>query len=69
MTSPETVADLRALITSQQDTIEKLITTVELHQRQLDALWRRVQDLEGVPFPDREPPELWKPGQGRPIRQ
>jgi len=57
MTSPDSEADLRAAITRQQDTIEKLIATVELHQRQLDALWRRVQDLEGVPFPDQEPPE------------
>jgi uncharacterized coiled-coil protein SlyX len=57
MTTPGTEADLRAVIARQQDTIEKLIATVELHQRQLDALWRRVQDLEGVPFPDQEPPE------------
>jgi uncharacterized coiled-coil protein SlyX len=57
MTSADTEAGLRAAITHQQDTIEKLIATVELHQRQLDALWRRVQDLEGVPFPDQEPPE------------
>jgi uncharacterized coiled-coil protein SlyX len=57
MASLGTDADLRAVVTRQQDTIEKLIATVELHQRQLDALWRRVQDLEGVPFPDQEPPE------------
>ena len=57
MTSPSVEDELRAAITRQQDTIEKLIATAELHQRQLDALWRRVQDLEGVPFPDRQPPE------------
>jgi hypothetical protein len=55
MTSPD--GDLHALMASQQDTIEKLIATVELHQRQLDALWRRIQELEGVPVPDQEPPE------------
>ena len=45
------------IITRQQETIEVLVETVELHQRQLNALWRRVQDLEGVPVPDQEPPE------------
>jgi len=45
------------LLTRQQETIEQLAATVALHQRQIEALWRRIQDLEGVPFPDTEPPE------------
>jgi uncharacterized coiled-coil protein SlyX len=49
--------ELRDVVAQQQDTIEKLVTAVDLLQRQLDALWRRVQDLEGIPFPDQEPPE------------
>jgi hypothetical protein len=45
------------LLARQQDTIEQLARTVALHQRQIEALWRRIQDLEGVPFPETEPPE------------
>jgi hypothetical protein len=45
------------LLARQQETIEQLAATVMLHQRQIEALWRRIQDLEGVPFPDTEPPE------------
>jgi hypothetical protein len=44
------------LLARQQEAIEQLAATVALHQRQIEALWRRVQDLEGVPFPDSEPP-------------
>jgi uncharacterized coiled-coil protein SlyX len=44
------------LLAHQQETIEQLAATVALHQRQIEALWRRVQDLEGVPLPDAEPP-------------
>ncbi|HEX6523330.1 MAG TPA: hypothetical protein VF070_25520 [Streptosporangiaceae bacterium] len=44
------------LLARQQETIEQLAATVALHQRQIEALWRRVQDLEGVPLPDTEPP-------------
>jgi hypothetical protein len=44
------------LLARQQETIEQLAATVALHQRQIEALWRRVQDLEGVPVPDTEPP-------------
>jgi hypothetical protein len=44
------------LLVRQQETIEQLAATVALHQQQIEALWRRIQDLEGVPFPDTEPP-------------
>jgi hypothetical protein len=45
------------LLTRQQETIEQLAATVALHQRQIEAMWHRIQELEGVPFPDTEPPE------------
>jgi len=45
------------LLTRQQETIEQLAATVALHQRQIESMWRRIQELEGVPFPDTEPPE------------
>ena len=45
------------LLARQQETIEQLAATVALHQRQIEAMWRRIQELEGVPFPDTEPPE------------
>jgi uncharacterized coiled-coil protein SlyX len=45
------------LLTRQQETIEQLAATVAMQQRQIEAMWRRIQDLEGVPFPDTEPPE------------
>ena len=44
------------LLARQQETIEHLTATVELHQHQIEALWRRIQELEGVPLPDHEPP-------------
>jgi hypothetical protein len=44
------------LLARQQETIEHLTATVELHQQQIEALWRRIQELEGVPLPDHEPP-------------
>ncbi len=44
------------LLALQQETIEQLTATVELHQRQIEALWRRIQNLEGIPVPDHEPP-------------
>lgn len=56
MTTPSNDTDLRAVVGMQQEAIEKLTEMVELHQRQLNALWRRVQDLEGVPIPTEEPP-------------
>jgi len=52
-----TGSDLHDVIAHQQDAIEQLTATVELHQRQIEALWRRIQDLEGIPFPDTEPPQ------------
>lgn len=48
--------DLRLTVTRQQEAIEQLTVVTELHQQQIEGLWRRVQDLEGVPFPDKEPP-------------
>jgi hypothetical protein len=44
------------LLARQQETIEQLAATIALHQQQIEALWRRIQDLEGVPFPDTGPP-------------
>ena len=45
------------LLARQQEAIEQLAATVGSHQRQIEALWRRIQDLEGIPFPDTEPPD------------
>ena len=45
------------LLARQQESIEQLAATVALHQRQIEVLWHRIQDLEGVPFPDTEPPQ------------
>lgn len=44
------------LLARQQETIEHLTATVELLQGEVEALWRRVQALEGVPLPEHEPP-------------
>jgi hypothetical protein len=56
MTAPADDADLRLTVTRQQEAIEQLTAVIELHQQQIEGLWRRIQDLEGVPFPDEEPP-------------
>jgi hypothetical protein len=56
MTSPSTDEDLRAAVAKHQEAIEQLTAVIELHQQQIEALWRRVQDLEGIPFPDEELP-------------
>jgi len=58
MTSPVTGPDLTPLdlLARQQESIEHLTATVELLQREMEAMWRRIQDLEGVPFPEHEPP-------------
>ncbi|MBV9450723.1 MAG: hypothetical protein JO345_33015 [Streptosporangiaceae bacterium] len=58
MTNPNTESGPTPLelLTRQQETIEALTATVERHQRQIEALWRRIQDLEGLPLPDHEPP-------------
>ncbi|MBO0816546.1 MAG: hypothetical protein J2P30_15560 [Actinobacteria bacterium] len=45
------------ILARQSEAIETLTTTVELMQQELQALRRRVQALEGVPWPDQEPPE------------
>jgi hypothetical protein len=57
MTSPVAGADLTPLelLARQQESIEQLAATVELLQREMEAMWRRIQDLEGVPLPEREP--------------
>ena len=47
----------RELIARHQETTEKLIATVGLNQRQIDAPSQRIQNLEGVPFPEHEPPQ------------
>jgi hypothetical protein len=44
------------LLARQQEAIEQLAATVGSQQRQIEALWRRIQDLEGIPFPQTEPP-------------
>lgn len=44
------------ILARQNIVIEDLLRTVELHQQQIEALRRRVQALEGVPWPDQEPP-------------
>lgn len=36
--------------------IDNLLRTVELQQEVIEVLRRRVQALEGVPWPDQEPP-------------
>jgi hypothetical protein len=56
MTHPATDLDTLEILARQQETIDALTATVELHQRQIEALWRRIQDLEGIPLPDAEPP-------------
>lgn len=56
MTSPAADPETLEVLARQQETIDALTATVELHQRQIEALWRRIQDLEGVPFPETEPP-------------
>jgi hypothetical protein len=57
MTDPVSEADLTPLdiLARQNQAIEQLMTTMELLQLQVEALRRRVQALEGVPWPDREP--------------
>ncbi|MBO0802844.1 MAG: hypothetical protein J2P25_07185 [Nocardiopsaceae bacterium] len=44
------------ILARQGEAIEQLTTAVELMQGELRALRRRVQELEGVPWPD-EPPD------------
>lgn len=58
MTDSSTAPNLTPLdlLARQQEAIEQLTATVELLQREMEAMWRRIQDLEGVPLPDHEPP-------------
>jgi hypothetical protein len=58
MTDPLADADLTPLdlLARQNAAIESLTRTVELQQQQLEALRRRIEALEGVPWPSREPP-------------
>jgi len=56
MTSPSADPDTLEVLARQQETIDVLTAAVELHQRQIEALWRRIQDLEGIPLPAAEPP-------------
>jgi hypothetical protein len=59
MTEPATGTPLTPmeLLARQSVMIDDLLRTVELHQAQLESLRRRVQALEGVPWPDQEPPD------------
>jgi FtsZ-binding cell division protein ZapB len=43
------------LLARQNEAIEQLVSTVELLQLQVEELRRRVQTLEGVPWPEQEP--------------
>jgi hypothetical protein len=63
MTEPAADANLSPLelLARQNAALEDLRRTVELQQIQLEALRRRVQALEGVPWPDQEPPEAELP--------
>jgi uncharacterized coiled-coil protein SlyX len=45
------------LLARQQQTIDNLTETVELLQDQVENLRRRVQELEGAPQSEGEPPE------------
>jgi hypothetical protein len=58
MTHPVTEPGLSPLdlIARQQDTIDNLATAIDLLQDQVATLRRRIQALEGVPFPENEPP-------------
>jgi uncharacterized coiled-coil protein SlyX len=44
------------VLARQKDAIDELAMTCALQQRQLDELRRRVQALEGVPWPEHGPP-------------
>jgi hypothetical protein len=56
LTLMDILAEQRETIARQGTAIEQLTTVVELMQSELQALRRRVQKLEGVPWPD-EPPD------------
>jgi len=43
------------ILARQNEAIEQLLATVELLQFQVEELRRRVQALEGVPWPEQEP--------------
>lgn len=57
MTDHASDADLTPLdlLARQNEAIEQLMTTVELLQLQVEELRRRVQAIEGVPWPEVEP--------------
>ena len=59
MTQPAEDAQLTPLdlLARQNEAIEKLTRTVELMQQELQEHRRRLAVLEGVPWPDQEPPE------------
>jgi hypothetical protein len=46
------------LLARQNEAIEQLAHTAQLQQRQINELRRRVQALEGVPWPGQEPPDI-----------
>jgi vacuolar-type H+-ATPase subunit D/Vma8 len=59
MTEPPAEAALTPLdlLARQNTAIEELTRTCELLQQQVEALRRRVEALEGVPWPTHEPPD------------
>ena len=58
MTEPDAKDQLSPmdLLARQSVVIADLLRTAELHQEAIEGLRRRVQALEGVPWPDQEPP-------------
>jgi hypothetical protein len=57
VTDPVNNADLTPLdlLARQNEAIEQLMTTVEQLQLQVEELRRRIQALEGIPWPKDEP--------------
>jgi hypothetical protein len=57
VTDPVNQEDLTPLdlLARQNEAIAQLMTTVELLQLQVEELRRRVQAIEGVPWPEDEP--------------
>jgi hypothetical protein len=57
VTDPVSQEDLTPLdlLARQNEAIAQLMTTVELLQLQVEELRRRVQAIEGVPWPEAEP--------------
>jgi hypothetical protein len=59
MTQPNTddKPAVQDVLAQHSAALEDLLRAVEAQQVQLDVLRRRVQELEGVPWPNQEPPD------------